>query len=168
MPKHCSGIGINLFVQSKERNLFINVYFGAGSSLGCYKICIDRSSLVFTLSGAIHSLAYSMGYGSSLKAVCQSLYDVYIFFVVWCLVIIYSISPQFIIPPLTQQLLHQYIVPPYSFRGFWDINFSFILFKFIFLGNLDIFSLEDQKLRHMKYRYLNNIWKWGSIRPNHT
>jgi hypothetical protein len=44
MPKHCSGIGINLFVQSKERNLFINVYFGAGSSLGCYKICIDRSS----------------------------------------------------------------------------------------------------------------------------
>jgi 4-hydroxyphenylpyruvate dioxygenase-like putative hemolysin len=30
MPKHCSGIGINLFVQSKERNLFINVYFGAG------------------------------------------------------------------------------------------------------------------------------------------
>jgi hypothetical protein len=44
MPKHCSGIGINLFVQSKERNLFINVYFGAGSSLGCYKICIGRSS----------------------------------------------------------------------------------------------------------------------------
>ena len=44
MPKHCSGIGINLFVPSKERNLFINVYFGVGSSLGCYKICIDRSS----------------------------------------------------------------------------------------------------------------------------
>ena len=114
-------------------------------------------TLVFTLSGTIHSLTYRIGYGSSLKAVCQSLYDVYIIFVVWCLVIIYSISPHFIIPPLTQQLLHQYIVPPYSFRNFWDINFNFILFKFIFLGNLDIFSLKDQKLRHMKYRYLNNI-----------
>lgn len=121
------------------------------------KSVLTDHPLVFTLSGAIHNLTYRMGYGSSLKAVCQSLYDVYIIFVVWCLVIIYSISPHFIIPPLTQQLLHQYIVPPYSFRCFWDINFSFILFKFIFLGNLDIFSLEDQKLRHMKYRYLNNI-----------
>ena len=108
------------------------------------KSVLTDHPLVFTLSGAIHNLTYRMGYGSSLKAVCQSLYDVYIFFVVWCLVIIYSISPHFIIPPLTQQLLHQYSVPPpsYCFSYFWDINFSFILFKFISLGNLDIFSLE--------------------------
>ena len=32
--------------------------------------------LVFNLSGAIHNLTYRMGYGSSLKTVCQSLYDV--------------------------------------------------------------------------------------------
>ena len=159
MPKHCSGIGINLFVQSKERNLFINVYFGAGSSLGCYKICIDRSSACIHFVWGHTQLDIQNGLRFIIEGCMPiSVRRIIFFFVVWCLVIIYSISPHFIIPPLTQQLLHQYIVPPpYSFRCFWDINFSFILFKFIFLGNLDILSLEDQKLRHMKYRYLNNI-----------
>lgn len=158
MPKHCSGIGINLFVQSKERNLFINVYFGAGSSLGCYKICIDRSSACIHFVWGHTQLDIQNGLRFIIEG-CMPISVRRLFFCLWSGVLLSFIRYLLILssPPLTQQLLHQYIVPPYSFRCFWDINFSFILFKFIFLGNLDIFSLEDQKLRHMKYRYLNNI-----------
>ena len=46
------------------------------------KSVLTDHPLVFTFSGAIHNLTYRMGYGSSLKAVCQSLYDVYFLFVV--------------------------------------------------------------------------------------
>lgn len=159
MPKHCSGIGINLFVQSKERNLFINVYFGAGSSLGCYKICIDRSSPCFHFVWGHTQLDIQNGLRFIIEGCMPISVRCIIFLFLWSGVLLSFIRYLLILssPPLTQQLLHQYIVPPYSFRCFWDINFSFILFKFIFLGNLDIFSLEDQKLRHMKYRYLNNI-----------
>ena len=112
MPKHCSGIGINLFVQSKERNLFINVYFGAGSSLGCYKICIDRSSACIHFVWGHTQLDIQNGLRFIIEGCMPiSVRRVIFFFGVWCL-IIYSISPHFIIPPLTQQLLHQYIVPP--------------------------------------------------------
>lgn len=158
MPKHCSGIGINLFVQSKERNLFINVYFGAGSSLGCYKICIDRSSACIHFVWGHTQLDIQNGLRFIIEG-CMPISVRRFNFFLWSGVLLSFIRYLLILssPPLTQQLLHQYIVPPYSFRCFWDINFSFILFKFIFLGNLDIFSLEDQKLRHMKYRYLNNI-----------
>ena len=60
-------------------------------------------------------------------------------------------------PPFNTTAPTPVYCPPLLFQKFLGHNFNFILFKFIFLGNLDIFSLEDQKLRHMKYRYLNNI-----------
>ena len=113
MPKHCSGIGINLFVQSKERNLFINVYFGAGSSLGCYKVCIDRSSACNHFVWGHTQLDIQNGLRFIIEGCMPiSVRRIIFFVVVWCLVIIYSISPRVIIPPLTQQLLHQYIAPP--------------------------------------------------------
>jgi hypothetical protein len=119
MPKHCSGIGINLFVQSKERNLFINVYFGAGSSLGCYKICIDRSSACIHFVWGHTQLDIQNGLRFIIEGCMPiSVRRVIFFFGVWCLVIIYSISPHFIIPPLTQQLLHQYIVIPMPLQCF--------------------------------------------------
>lgn len=124
MPKHCSGIGINLFVQSKERNLFINVYFGAGSSLGCYKICIDRSSACIHFVWGHTQLDIQNGLRFIIEGCMPISVRRIIFFVVWCLVIIYSISPHFIIPPLTQQLLHQYIVPlPLLFQKFLGHTF---------------------------------------------
>jgi hypothetical protein len=124
MPKHCSGIGINLFVQSKERNLFINVYFGAGSSLGCYKICIDRSSACIHFVWGHTQLDIQNGLRFIIEDCMPISVRRIIVFVVWCLVIIYSISPHFIIPPLTQQLLHQYIVtPPLLFQMFLGHKF---------------------------------------------
>ena len=123
MPKHCSGIGINLFVQSKERNLFINVYFGAGSSLGCYKICIDRSSACIHFVWGHTQLDIQNGLRFIIEGCMPFSVRRMLFFVVWCLVIIYSISPHFIIPPLTQQLLHQYIVPPLLFQMFLGHTF---------------------------------------------
>lgn len=158
MPKHCSGIGINLFVQSKERNLFINVYFGAGSSLGCYKICIDRSSACIHFVWGHTQLDIQNGLRFIIEGCMPISVRRIIFFcgLVSCYHL-FDISSFYYPPFNTTAPTPVYCRPPYSFRCFWDINFSFILFKFIFLGNLDIFSLEDQKLRHMKYRYLNNI-----------
>jgi hypothetical protein len=119
MPKHCSGIGINLFVQSKERNLFINVYFGAGSSLGCYKICIDRSSACIHFVWGHTQLDIQNGLRFIIEG-CMPISVRRIFFV--CGLVscyhLFDIS-SFYYPPLTQQLLHQYIVPPYSFRCFF-------------------------------------------------
>ena len=125
MPKHCSGIGINLFVQSKERNLFINVYFGAGSSLGCYKICIDRSFACIHFLWGHTQLDLQNGLRFIIEDCMPiSVRRIILFVVVWCLVIIYSKSHHFITPPpLTQQLLHQYIVPPLLFQMFLGHKF---------------------------------------------
>ena len=112
MPKHCSGIGINLFVQSKERNLFINVYFGAGSSLGCYKICIDRSSACIHFVWGHTQLDIQNGLRFIIEGCMPISVRCIHFFVVWCLVFIYSISPHFIIPPFNTTAPTPVYCPP--------------------------------------------------------
>lgn len=87
------------------------------------KSVLTDHPLVFTLSGAIHNLTYRMGYGSSLKAVCQSLYDVYFF--VCGLVSCYHLFDisSFYYPPFNTTAPTPVYCPPLLFQMFLGHKF---------------------------------------------
>ncbi len=113
-----------MYLFNEKKGIYLLIFIlQQGLRWDVIKSVLTDPPLVFTLSGAIHSLTYRMGYGSSLKAVCQSLCDVlFICGLVSCYHL-FDIS-SFYHSPLTQQLLHQYIVPlPLLFQKFLGHTF---------------------------------------------